>query len=330
MILAVDENGGQVLAENAEKGRHYFCPVCDSHVTLKQGPVKTAHFSHHHILDCMRYLYKRESVEHLELKHDLYLALTPHYPAAMEYYLRDIEQIADLLIGEKLALEIQLSTISPQLIIDRTEGYASIGIDVIWLLDDAAIRTAGPYIRPTHFQLSAQKEGKLFTIDTKSKQVFLLHIRHHVGGGRFYFKKEKLDVKSLAGRFPMEKLVPRRLSNQELEAIVSRERSRRTVQNLTLTFLYHTGLAVGTLPGYLKYTTPAERLIMNPPLEWKLFIYYHLDRGTFNMELFKEMLKPRQIYGVSAKEQLAKDLIKDYLMLYNSHKGSKLEISNRN
>ena len=330
MILAVDENGGQVLAENAKKGRHYFCPVCDSRVTLKQGPVKTAHFSHHHILDCMRYLYKRESVEHLELKHDLYLALAPHYPAAMEYYLRDIEQIADLLIGESLALEIQLSTISPQLIIDRTEGYASIGIDVIWLLDDAAIRVDGPYIRPTHFQLATQREGKIFTINLDTKEVFIHHIRHHAGGGRFYFKKERIDVKALAGRFLMETLGPRLLSEGELKAIISRERARRTVQNLTLTFLYHTGLTIDTMPEYLKYTMPSERWISNPPLEWKLFIYYHLDRGTFNMELFMGMLKPRQIHGMPADDALAKDLIREYLLLYNSHKRSKLEISNEN
>lgn len=330
MILAVDENGGQVLAENAEKGRHYFCPVCDSRVTLKKGPVKTAHFSHHHILDCMRYLYKRESVEHLELKHDLYLALTPHYPAAMEYYLRDIEQIADLLINKQLALEIQLSTISPQLIIDRTEGYASIGIDVIWLLDDAALKIEGPYIRPTHFQLATQREGKIFTIDLDTKAVYIHHIRHHAGGGRFYSRKERIDVKSLPDWRPTETLAPRRLSDRELHAIISRERARRTVQNLTLTFLYHTGLTVDTMPEYLKYTTPTERLITNPPLEWKLFIHYHLERGTFNMELFKELIKPRQIHGMPADDALAKDLIRDYLLLYNSHKRSKLEISNEN
>ncbi len=330
MILAVDENGAQVLAQNAEKGRHYFCPVCESRVTLKKGPVKTAHFSHYHIIDCMRYLYKRESVEHLKLKHDLYLELSPFYPVSMEYYMPGIEQIADLLIDGALALEIQLSTISPQLIIDRTEGYASIGIDVIWLLDDETLRTEGSYIRPTHFQLAVQKEGKIFTVDPATKKIYLYHIRHHAGGGRFYFKKEVREVKSLTDEMAPEILNPRKLSERELKAIISRERSRRTVQNLTLTFLYHTGLTVETMPAYLKYSTPAERLITNPPLEWKLFIYHHLMRGTFSMELFREVLKPRQIHGAPPKDVLARRLIGEYIMLYNSHKHSKLEISSRN
>lgn len=328
--MAVDENGGQVLADNAKKGGHYFCPVCDSRVTLKKGPVKTAHFSHHHIIDCMRYLYKRESVAHLELKHDLYLALTPFHHAAMEYYLPEIEQIADLLINENLALEIQLSTISPQLILDRTGGYASIGIDVIWLLDHASLRTEGEYILPTHFQLACQKAGKIYTIDFRTKNVYLHHIRHHAGGGRFYFKKEMISAKSLPDHVPTAHIGARKLSAFELKRIISRERSRRTVQNLTLTFLYQMQLTVETLPEYLKYTTPAERLIMNPPLEWKLFIHYHLERGTFNMTLFMEMLKPRLIHGAPSKGVLAKRLIKEYIMLYNSHKHSELEISHDN
>lgn len=327
MILAVDENGGQVPAQNAEKGKRYFCPVCDSRVTLKKGPVKTAHFSHHHIIDCMRYLYKRESVEHLELKHDLYLEFTRYYTVAMEYYLPEIEQIADLLINENLALEIQLSTISAELIIDRTRGYASIGIDVIWLLDHASLKTDGQYIRPTHFQLATQKDGKIYTIDFQTKRIYLHHIHHHAGGGKFYYRKEMIEARSLPDHIPPEDLVPRRLSGSEIKSIISRERSKRTVQNLTLTFLYHTGLTVETLPEYLKYSTPAERLIRNPPLEWKLFIYHHLERDTFSMDLFKEILIPRMIHGIPSNDILAKILIKDYLMLYNSHKHPKLEIS---
>ncbi len=319
MILAIDNEGTQITAENAVKGKEYFCPVCNSRLTLKRGRVKAPHFSHLHIIDCMRYLYKRESAEHLEIKHVLYLALTPHHHTAMEFYLHEIEQIADLLVNKNLALEIQLSQISPELIVRRTAGYASLGIDSVWLLDTASIKSDGSYMYPTHFQLSTQSDHKIYTIDLKSHKITVWHIGSHMGCSRFKYEKERITPEGLItdgqGRMPV---TSRKLSRLELKNIIAREKNQRTVQNLTLTFLYHTGLTVETLPEHLTYTTPNDRFLMNSPLEWKLFIHYHIERGTFSKTLFKEMLKPRIMFDCPDRETLSNRLIEDYLMLCNS------------
>ena len=315
----MNDQGEQITAENAERGQKYFCPVCNSRLTLKRGGVKAAHFSHLHIIDCMRYLYKRESAEHLELKHVLYLELTPHHHTAMEFYLHEIEQIADLLVNKNHALEIQLSQISPALIVKRTKGYASLGIDATWLLDTASIKHDSNYMYPTHFQLSTQSGHKIYTIDLKSHAITVWHIGSHMGCNRFNYRKEHITPKELIAGGPAEKhITNRKLSRHELKNIIAREKSQRTVQNLTLTFLYHLGLTVETLPEYLTYSTPNDRYVMNSPLEWKLFIYYHLERGTFSKTLFKEMLKPRIMFDAPQIDVLSNRLIEEYIMLYNS------------
>lgn len=319
MILAIDNKGTQITAENAVRGKEYYCPVCNSRLTLKRGRVKAPHFSHLHIIDCMRYLYKRESVEHLELKHVLYLALTPDHHTAMEFYLHEIEQIADLLVNKNRALEIQLSQISPELIVRRTKGYASLGIDAIWLLDTATIKHDSNYMYPTHFQLSTQSGHKIYSIDLKSHSITVWHIGNHMGCSRFNYKKEQLTAEELitGGQSPTP-ITNKKLSRPELKNIIAREKSQRTVQNLTLTFLYHTGLTVETLPEYLTYSTPNDHYLMNSPLEWKLFIHYHLERGTFSKTLFKEMLKRRIMFNCPDADTLSNRLIEDYIMLYNS------------
>ena len=162
MFTATDTHGTRITADEARKGVKYFCPVCEAPVTFKAGNVKTAHFSHHRIVDCIRYLYKKESLEHLEAKHDLYQALSRRHHVSMEYYLQEIEQIPDLMVGNR-ALEIQYSAISPELITERSKGYHSIGMDVIWLLDEASIRQGDGCISPTHFQMSTLYNTALFT-----------------------------------------------------------------------------------------------------------------------------------------------------------------------
>lgn len=315
----MDHQGTHITAENAVKGKEYFCPVCSARLTLKRGSIKAPHFSHLHIIDCIKYLYKRESAEHLELKSVLYHALTPHHQTTMEFYLQEIEQIADLLVNKNRALEIQLSQISPALIVRRTKGYASLGIDTIWLLDTAALKYDAHYMYPTHFQLSTQCDHKIYTMDLKRHGITVFHIGNHMGCGRFKYKKEKVTPEGLItdGQEQLP-ITNQKLSRHEVETIIRREKSQRTVQNKTLTFLYQTGLSIDTLPEYLTYSTPNDRYLMNSPLEWKLFIYFHLEQGTFNKTEFEQMLKPRTMFGCPDIQTLSAMLIKEYIMLYSS------------
>lgn len=318
MFLALDENGSQITAADAVKNRKYFCPVCEAPVTFKSGNIKLPHFSHHRILDCIRYLYKKESIEHLQAKHDLYLKVRESAAVAMEYYLPAIEQIPDLLVDERLALEIQFSTISAELIRERSKGYHSLGMEVIWLLDEESIRMGTGRCMPTNFQLSTQYMRSLFTYNTKTGKVHRIMLHHNHGCGRWSYVRRETDVPELLLIEPFLQEETRQLTGSEIKLMIQRERQQRSVLNSTLSFMYHLGLDESRIPPHLCWTIEAERWILNPPLEWKLFLYLHIQKGTFHMDMFGRFIRMRTVQGAPEKEQVMKELLYGYYMLYNS------------
>ncbi|TVT28799.1 hypothetical protein FO441_00540 [Salinicoccus cyprini] len=317
MFIAHDKNGTRITAKEAQKGTYYFCPVCGSPVTFKSGSVKTPHFSHHRIMDCVRYLYKKESLAHLDAKHTLYLALNRH-PVAMEYYLKEIEQIPDLLIDRTRALEIQYSTISPELIVERSRGYHSLGMEVIWLLDEAALRINAGCIIPTHFQLSTVFNASLFSYSNKHGRLKRWTLLHHRGGSRYTYTAEVLAPDALAGPLPAAPVAPIRLDQDDIRRMIRHARRQKSRLNPTLTFLYQLGLDPENLPAHLCHSVEAERWIMNPPLEWKLYIMHALDKGTFDWNQFSRFIRLRTTQQVPDRQTVLRSLIDAYKSLYIS------------
>lgn len=319
MFLAEDENGVQVYAHQASKGESYFCPVCQSPVRLKAGKVKVAHFSHQHIIQCTRYLYKKESLTHLKLKHDIYTELNKIYPTAMEYYLADIEQIPDVLVDKTLAIEIQLSRISADLIVMRTEGYTKLGMKVIWLLNDSEIKKDGKVLTLNHFQYATTTAYRLFTIDIETLDVTVYHLGHHVGNHHFLYFEEHIQVKDLYKydrNVFFEESYP--LSRHMVKQIIYREKSTKSVLNPTLTYLYQLGIHYKELPEIVRTTSLVERDLLNNPLEWKLYIYYHLKMGTFELPLFMNFIKLRTHANLANKGEISKNLIRYYLKVFRN------------
>lgn len=318
MIMAMDENGIEITTAEAVKGGRYFCPVCGSVVTFKKGTVKMPHFSHHHIASCARYLYKKESPEHLSIKHELYLALISGAPVAMEYYLSEIEQIPDLLVHNHLALEIQLSRISPTLIVERTKGYRSIGKDVVWILAEGDMKYDDDYCRLTHFQVSAMKDGKITTYDLDTGTLYHYTLTHSLGAGRWKYVRHAVPPEEIITVQVKPEYAPHALTQSEVDVLVRRERQQKSVMNPTLSYMYQLGLTAKTLPAHLLYVTGSEHFIINNPLEWKLYLMYHLTRKSFNMAQFSDFISIRVMMDVPPRRELIRDLLNDYIMLYNS------------
>lgn len=317
MFLAQDEFGSQVFAHQAVKNESYFCPVCEAPVRLKAGKVKVAHFSHQHILQCTRYLYKKESLMHLKLKHDIYTELNKIYPAAMEYYLREIEQIPDVLVNDQLAIEIQLSRISADLVAIRTKGYNKLGMKVIWLINDAELKKDECLLSLNHFQYATTIDHKLFTINTESLSVNIYHIGHHVGNNRFLYRCVQIQIKDLYGYsksvdWPSDY----KLSQNMVKNILYREKSAKSVLNPTLTYLYQLDIHHQRIPNRFIMTCLDERDILNSPLEWKLYIHYHLNRGTFNLQIFMDFIKLRTNGNILEKHIIVKNLVRYYLKVF--------------
>lgn len=321
MFIANDEDGIQVLAHDAVKSAKYFCPVCSMPVVLKAGNIKVPHFSHHHILQCSRYLYKRESMLHLKLKHDLYLELNRHYNTAMEYYLESIEQIPDLLIEYDLALEIQLSRISPELILSRTEGYYKLGMRVIWLLDEKEIKTDGTYIHLNHFQLATMTGNAIYTVDTETLVITAWHIGHSGGLNRFTYQTERLVTAELLAYKPCpEWSETHLLSKSAVKRLIQREKAQKSVLNPTLTYMYQLAMASDDFPEFLYITSFEERYILNSPIEWKLYIYYHLSNGIFDRDQFTDFIRLRSISNIPDKKTVVRSLLVFYLKVFRISK----------
>ena len=321
MYIANDEHGRQILAHDAVKSGRYFCPVCDMPVVLKAGSVKVPHFSHHHILQCSRYLYKRESLLHLKLKHDLYLQMNPYYNTSMEYYLESIEQIPDILIEHRLALEIQLSRISPELILSRTRGYFKLGMQVMWLLDEKEVKQEGTLLYLNHFQLSTMISGIIYTVNTDTLHITAWHIGHTAGLNRFCFKKEQIELHELLTydkRDAWEETYT--LTRGTVKKIIQREKAQKSVLNPTLTYMYQLGLTPDTLPEFLYISSFEERYIINSPIEWKLYIYYHLSNGIFNREQFTDFIKLRNVSNIPDKKSIVQSLLVFYLKVFRISK----------
>lgn len=136
MFLACDEEGRLVnlLDGQVDKKTAYTCPACQQPVCLKQGRVMRPHFAHVRLAEC-QFFQENESAEHLDLKAALYRNLvSAGVPVQIEAVLPELGQVADLLVDNRLVLEVQCSRISPERLLERTLAYRQAGYQVIWLL----------------------------------------------------------------------------------------------------------------------------------------------------------------------------------------------------
>ncbi|AUA19390.1 competence protein CoiA [Streptococcus suis] len=134
MLVVLDEDGQvfNVLENPAPQGR-YSCPGCGGLVRYKSGKVLRPHFAHVTLRDCT-YFSENESAQHLSLKSSLYKWLQGQEEVELEAYLPAIKQVADLLVNQQLALEVQCSSLSISRLQERTTDYQQAGIAVLWLL----------------------------------------------------------------------------------------------------------------------------------------------------------------------------------------------------
>ncbi|MFC3931629.1 competence protein CoiA [Streptococcus dentapri] len=134
MLSALDEKGCLVnLAVTIPERQHFTCPACGAEVRLKNGSVMRPHFAHINLKDCQSFS-ENEGPEHLGLKTELYRSLSRNCKVRVEQSLPEIQQIADLLVEDKLALEVQCSRLSNQRLRERTRDYHKQGYQVRWLL----------------------------------------------------------------------------------------------------------------------------------------------------------------------------------------------------
>ncbi|WP_307976308.1 competence protein CoiA family protein [uncultured Streptococcus sp.] len=134
MLSALDQDGKLYnLLEKSPSRGVYFCPGCQTAVRLKAGKIMRPHFAHVNLESCDFYN-ENESAEHLNLKAGLFNSLASTEQVVVEQVLPDLNQIADLMVNSKLALEVQCSRLSEERLRERTHTYHQAGYQVRWLL----------------------------------------------------------------------------------------------------------------------------------------------------------------------------------------------------
>lgn len=188
MLSALDEKGRLVsLLDEISEKQTFTCPACHSPVRLRHGQIMRPHFAHVSLKNCDFYS-ENESDEHLQLKAALYQALSQSENVTVEAVLPELHQVADVLVNDNLALEVQCSRLSEKRLRERTTSYHKAGFNVLWLLGEKL--WLGERLTPLqrHFLYFSQNMGfHLWELDAKQRLVRLHYLIYENWHGKVHY-----------------------------------------------------------------------------------------------------------------------------------------------
>ncbi|HEM4424999.1 competence protein CoiA [Streptococcus suis] len=179
MLVALDEDGQvfNVLENPAPQGS-FTCPVCGGLVRYKSGKVMRSHFAHVSLRDCS-YFSENESAQHLSLKSSLYNWLAKNELVELEKCLPKIGQVADLLVNNSLALEVQCSSLPITRLQARTIAYHVAGYQVVWLLGkDLWLKGRLTNLHKQFLSFSMNMGFHLWELDDEKNELRLRYLIH--------------------------------------------------------------------------------------------------------------------------------------------------------
>lgn len=184
MLSALDEKDRLVsLLDEISEKQTFTCPACHSPVRLRHGQIMRPHFAHVSLKNCDFYS-ENESDEHLQLKAALYQALSQSENVTVEAVLPELHQVADVLVNDNLALEVQCSRLSEKRLRERTTSYHK----VLWLLGEKL--WLGERLTPLqrHFLYFSQNMGfHLWELDAKQRLVRLHYLIYEDWHGKVHY-----------------------------------------------------------------------------------------------------------------------------------------------
>ena len=194
MFLARDENGRLVNALEDELVKQvYYCPACGARVRLRKGKNVRTHFAHESLKKC-DFFHENEGPEHLENKEQLFYWAKKNDEVEMEYPIPELKQIADIFINKQLALEVQCSPISCELLRERSNGYRSLGIQVLWLLGEKLwIKERLTQLQRDFLYFSHNMGFHLWELDHKRRVLRLKYLLHQDLKGKLHYQVKEFS-----------------------------------------------------------------------------------------------------------------------------------------
>lgn len=187
MLVALDEDRQifNLLENPAPQGR-YSCPGCGGLVRYKSGKVLRSHFAHVTLRDCS-YFSENESAQHLSLKSSLYNWLAKNELVELEKCLPKIGQVADLLVNNSLALEVQCSSLPITRLQARTIAYHVAGYQVVWLLGkDLWLKGRLTNLHKQFLSFSMNMGFYIWELDDEKKELRLRYLIHEDLRGKIH------------------------------------------------------------------------------------------------------------------------------------------------
>ena len=194
MFLARDKNGNLISALGDEvKKQTYYCPACGARVRLRKGKNVRTHFAHESLKKC-DFFHENEGPEHLENKEQLFYWAKKNDEVEMEYPIPELKQIADIFINKQLALEVQCSPISWELLRERSNGYRSLGIQVLWLLGEKLwIKERLTQLQRDFLYFSHNMGFHLWELDHKRRVLRLKYLLHQDLKGKLHYQVKEFS-----------------------------------------------------------------------------------------------------------------------------------------
>ena len=194
MFLARDKNGRLVNAlEDELVKQDYYCPACGTSVRMRKGKNVRRHFAHESLKKC-DFFHENEGPEHLENKVALFNWVKKDAEVEMEYPIPELKQIADIFINKQLALEIQCSPISCELLRERSNGYRSLGIQVLWLLGEKLwIKERLTQLQRDFLYFSNNMGFHIWELDHKKQVLRLKYLLHQDLKGKLHYQVKEFS-----------------------------------------------------------------------------------------------------------------------------------------
>lgn len=137
MLTSIRESDNQkVRARLSQKPEGPFsCPKCGRETILRKGKIRVHHFAHKPPITCEHG--KGESEKHRKAKETIFEALSNDDRIIHCELEKDLGNVVpDIYISsdnKEIAIEVQISNLTMNEIIRRTENYNELGIYVLWL-----------------------------------------------------------------------------------------------------------------------------------------------------------------------------------------------------
>ena len=197
MLQARNHKGQMInlLQEIPAERQEFFCPLCQNPVRLRQGEVMRAHFAHVSLKNC-HFFSENESQEHLALKEMLYqVLLAKGEEVALEAPIKEVSQVADVLVNRRIALEVQCSRLSLKRLKERTLAYHQAGYYVCWLLGKELWLKDRLTALHRHLLYFSKNMGfYLWELDLDFSQIRLKYLIHEDLRGKVHYLKKSWSL----------------------------------------------------------------------------------------------------------------------------------------